>query len=118
MPGAQVGEGVAFPWLVLASVDGEFSDGSSLGHGAGEPAARGDLGELVGIAGEDHPPTGGQGPRHGGFEVPGSRHARLVDHQDRGGGGLVDTAVPAADQAVDGHRLDPCTDLEFQRGPS
>ena len=58
-PVAQVGEGVLFPRLALATVDGQLGHTAGVDGGGGEPAAGADLGELVVVADQQHPPAGG-----------------------------------------------------------
>ena len=79
---AQSVEGVAFPGVSLAAVDGEF-DGRQARLQSAEHPARSDLGQLVVVADEDH--LGGRPPGEleevG--ELAGPDHRRLVDDEHR-----------------------------------
>ncbi|MCZ7537290.1 MAG: hypothetical protein M5T61_16195 [Acidimicrobiia bacterium] len=110
----QLGQGHAFPAVVLAAVDGQFGDGGGgVGGEGGEPAASGDLGELVVVADEKHPAAGFD---HGGgeaVEVTEPGHCGLVDHEQGAGVGAVVAAGPGAEPAVNGGRGDVGVGLEL-----
>ncbi len=96
VPVAQVVEGVDLPGGVLAPVDGQLGDGEvGVGGEGGEPAAGGDLGELVVVADEQHPAAGGDDAGGDVFEVADAGHAGFVDDQHGAGVGEVVAAVPA-----------------------
>ena len=97
---AELVEGGALPWFVLAPVDGEFGgSGAGGGDGGGEGAAGGDLGELVVVADEDDFGSGVTGGGDGVVEVDGAGHACFVDDHDMSWGerGVGDEAAEAGE---------------------
>ena len=80
---AQLGEGVLFPRLALAAVDGELGDAVGVVGGVRRTRRRRRPGELVVVADQQHPAAGRRGGGDDVFEGADVGHPGLVDHQQR-----------------------------------
>ena len=85
VPGAQVGEGAAFPRLGLAPVVGEL-DGVGVAGQGGEQATGADLGQLRRIPDQHQGPASGAGVGQQRRQGAGVDHRGLVDDEDPAGG--------------------------------
>ena len=112
---AKLGEGGAFPGLVLAPVLGEADGFESFAECAQEPAGV-DLGELVGVADEDDFGVGGVAVVEEAGEESGADHSCFVDDEHRvGGEGTVIGLVEVGEKTGDGVAGDPGAGFEFSR---